>query len=157
MSLFVRTTSDKGAGVFAAQILHAGSEVLRFSGPVLSTADVPFPIQPEDDHYLQIGPETYLGPSGAEDDLVNHSCDPNCLVRIDDWGAVLIALKDIPVDTEITFDYSTTSTDNPKSWVLWCLCGSPQCREMISGFHLLPEPTRLKYIENGMVPLYVVK
>jgi hypothetical protein len=154
--LYVQSTLDKGSGVYTGQKFRRGAEVLRFEGPVLSASDVPYPLRPEDDHYLQIGVKIFLGPSGGIDDLVNHSCEPNCMVAIGEGRATLVAVKNIQPDTEVTFDYSTTSTDDKSRWSLNCHCGSKRCRGVISGFHTVPMDIQKEYIERHMVPAYVL-
>lgn len=154
--LYVRATSDKGSGVYAGQQFLPGFEVLQFGGPVLDVVDVPYPLNQEDDHYLQIGLQTYLGPSGDIDDLVNHSCDPNCTVRFGQGRVFLVAMRTIDKDIEVTFDYSTTSTDDLSRWSLKCACGTSKCRRVISGFHTIPRATQQEYVERKMVPAYVL-
>lgn len=154
--LYVRATPDKGSGVHAGRVYSPGSEVLRFGGPVIDVVNVPFPLKPEEDHYLQIGKRTYLGPSGNIDDLVNHSCDPNCKVTIAHGVVALIALCEIEKDEEVTFDYSTTSTEDLSKWSLTCMCESPRCRRIISGFHTVPKETQQDYIARKLVPAYVL-
>lgn len=157
MALIVRATPDKGSGVYTSQHITPGSDVLQFGGPILDVHQVPHPMREHEDHYLQIGPRTYLGPSGEIDDLVNHSCLPNCAVVIDGTEAKLVALRDIEAEEEITFDYSTTSTDNFTDWSMICACDSVRCREVISGFHTLPKGTQRIWIEEGLVPDYVIQ
>lgn len=154
--LYVRATPDKGAGVYAGQKFYPGAEVLNFGGRVIEASKVPYPLRPEDDHYLQIGPKLYLGPSGDIDDLVNHSCDPNCMVAIGGGKATLLAVKVIPADAEITFDYSTTSTEEKARWSLTCCCGVSRCRGLVSGFHTVPMHIQQEYIEKHMIPSYVL-
>jgi SET domain-containing protein len=41
------------------------------------------------------------------DDFTNHSCEPNCGLRVDPSGFEMIALRDITANEELTYDYST--------------------------------------------------
>lgn len=53
----------------------------------------------------------------------NHSCSPNAAFN---EAGMLIALRDIAADEEISFDYRQTPT--PASpWNFECLCQSPNC------------------------------
>jgi hypothetical protein len=55
--------------------------------------------------------------------VTNHSCAPNA--RFNETGT-LIALRDIPVGEEITFNYLDTPT--PASpWNFACQCGAANC------------------------------
>lgn len=57
---------------------------------------------------------------------INHSCSPNAGFSA---SGDLVALKRIPRDTEITWDYSDLES-NPK-YELRCCCGSKTCRGII--------------------------
>ncbi|TAM82876.1 MAG: SET domain-containing protein, partial [Jatrophihabitans sp.] len=65
-------------------------------------------------------------PVGRHDQL-NHCCDPNL-----GWsGDHLVALCDIAVGEELTYDYSTATTD--PAFLLRCHCPSWRCRQMVTG------------------------
>lgn len=156
MDLEIRGTPDKGVGVFTTRPFSLLEVVLRFEGPRLKRSQLPLFIPDEEDHYLQVGPDDYLGPSGKVDDFVNHSCLPNCgVVIVEDGMPLLVALRPLRSGEELTFDYSTTSTDID-TWSLTCLCGTPVCRQVVSGFTLLPRQIQARYIEMGIVPKYVI-
>ena len=58
---------------------------------------------------------------------IKHSCDPNCVVRLNLRGALdLVALRAIGCDEEIVFDYAMTEwecTDFGE-----CCCAARSCR-----------------------------
>lgn len=70
----------------------------------------------------------------------NHSCDPNSEVMLE-WDAAKdglsawwVALRDIPVGEEITYDYGfVAEVAEP------CFCGAPNCRGVIVD----PDPENL--------------
>lgn len=97
-----------------------------------------------------------MGPSGGLDDYVNHSCDPNAMVLVSDVGVELRAMRPIRPDEEITFDYSTTSTEPEGEWSMDCLCGTNFCRTRVSGFQTVPDARREELISAGAVPRYVL-
>lgn len=107
------------------------------------------------DNVLQIGPNQYLGPSGNADDYIAHSCDPNAIVSASGCRAILYSLHYIYAGSEITFDYSTTSTDNPDSWKMNCTCGSFNCRKVISGFYNLPKELQEDYKKRNVAALFI--
>lgn len=84
-------------------------------------------IKPEYDRYIQVGEDKYLGPSGDFDDFINHSCDPNSGIQIKGKKVVLLAIKDIKQNEEITWDYSTTMDED--DWEMDCQCGCLKCRK----------------------------
>ena len=144
-----------GKGTFTTVQIPASSMIIELSGPVLVDRDVP---PTEASSYLQVGPNTFMGPSGSgTPEYINHSCDPNCKVHIVGNRAFLYSLYVIPVNNELTFDYSTTSTDSLESWQMQCKCGSYKCRKVISGAAYLPQDLYDKYKINGMLPLYVTE
>lgn len=149
--------TEKGWGVFAAENIPSRRLILEFSGEILTSSQIPFPLPLDDDHYLQVGVDTFLGPTNDIDNLVNHSCEPNCAVYIFEQQALLCSIAAIQKDTELVFDYSTTSTDSKDIWMLPCQCGSPICRKEISGFQYLDDATKRKYKRLRIVPPYVLK
>ncbi len=143
-----------GKGVFAAEDIDAGEEVLQFGGPIVGVEELPRPYTAQNDYYLQIGASTFLGPSGNLDDYVNHSCTANTVVIFDSGGIKLIADAFIPAGSQITFDYSTTM-DN-FWWEMECTCGSKNCRRKVQNFVDLTEQLQSKYIKMGVVPEYIL-
>ena len=126
-----------GRGLFAAESIPAGHEILQFTGRSMTLGQVRSlgaaaanALQIGIDHYL------YLDEPGR---LVNHSCDPNAVVVS---GHRLVARCDIAPGAEICFDYSTTVSDG---WTMPCLCGTAVCRGMVVAFQLLPERLRREY------------
>lgn len=85
---------------------------------------------------------------------VNHSCNPNTGINVNETGAHdFIARRDISVDEEITFDYAmrnfTVSFFGSK-----CCCGSKECRRIISGWKDLPDEKKKEY--EGFVAPYLL-
>lgn len=148
--------TNRGWGVFTKGEVPANSIIFEFHGEVIPAGKVPNPLAPKDDYYLQIAPDKYLGPSGDFDDFVNHSCNPNCGIHIVGDRAFLKSLYLISANTEVTFDYSTTSDEDPKSWSMPCQCGVYGCRKTISGFQELDKTTKDRYKKLGIVPKYLM-
>lgn len=144
--------TQNGAGVIAARSFQPGEMVLTFHGPILHRSQLPKPYYSVPDHYVQIGPDTYLGPSGGADDFVNHSCDPNSGLRIHGTIATLIAIRAIAEGEEVTWDYSTTMSED--EWEIPCTCGASNCRKHIRDYKHLPKTIRRQYERLGIVPPY---
>lgn|SRR5574337_24833 len=151
--LKVQPTKNKGKGIFTTAKIPANTPIMEITGPLLTAKDITLETDPAS--YLQIGPDTYLGLSGAVDDYINHSCDPNCKLQIVGNRAILYSLYVIPVGAEITFDYSTSSTDTLESWKMECKCGSYKCRKIISGYEYLDPAIQETYKKKDMFPLYI--
>ena len=109
-------------------------EVIVFGDGVLYDADAEF-----DDTYALILPGEDSGKGdpvfwdlACQTRWFNHSCDPNSEV-MSKWDheantmrAWWIALRDIPVGEEITYDYAFAAEVAEK-----CACGAAQCRGLI--------------------------
>ena len=131
----LRVVSSKihGYGVVTTRPFHPG-ETVCFGDGVLYASDVEF-----DDTYALVLPADDSG-QGEELfwDLVcqtrwfNHSCDPNTEVMMK-WDretrtmtAWWVAIRDIPVGEEITYDYGfVADVAEP------CCCGAASCRGVI--------------------------
>lgn len=146
------TKAGIGKGIFTTVEIPANVPILEITGNLYTEANTPDPSEPA---LLQVGPDLFIGPSGDVDDYVNHSCNPNCMMHIVGNRAILYSLYVIPAGAELTFDYSTSSTDSLEKWSMNCLCGSSNCRKVISGFHLLNESIQQDLKNKGMVPLFI--
>ena len=134
--IFIQQT-EKGRGVFASRCFRKGETVV-----VGGRVDI---LPERTTHSLQMDFDLHikLDEPGV---LINHSCSPNAGVRNNQFGAYdFVALVDLPLGSEITFDYETTeyiSIAIPE-----CCCGSPECRSKTLGFKFLPDEIRKKYGE----------
>jgi SET domain-containing protein len=95
MKRLMLQTSSSGKGVFAGESIFPGEEVLEFSGALIRRRDLPEIRSQDEDYYLQVDDNTFLGPSGDIDDYINHSCDPNTGVVIEGKTPKLVAIQDI--------------------------------------------------------------
>ena len=136
----------KGRGVFANRDYPLGKFVLFFTGEIIPVEQIT-----DFTHFIQIAPDSFLGPSGQADDYVNHSCDPNCAVYFENDYLILKTIKKIKKGQEITFDYGTIQFREPTTF--YCDCGSRKCRGQITNFFMLPPALKQKYIARNMVPL----
>lgn len=141
-------TQQKGYGIFATQPFQIGDTVM-IGAPVRKARG-------NGVHAVQIGIDDF----GYEDGmgaLVNHSCDPNCGIRLVDAGSNafdLVARRPIPHGEEITMDYAM------RNYVIEffphrCLCGSSICRRQVTGWKDLPEDRRAAYADS-MAPFLLV-
>ncbi len=153
LSNFAVGETHLGKSVFAAREFKRGDVVTQFSGKILHRSEIPKKYRGENDRYMQIGIDEYLGPSGKTDDLINHSCDPNCGLKFTKSGILLVAIKNITLGDEITWDYSTTMYEN--AWKMKCDCKSKKCRKIIGEFALLDIELQKKYQRLGVIPPYI--
>lgn len=144
-----------GKAVFAARSFAPRDVITQFTGDMMSKEKVPKSYEGNNDRYFQVGINRFMGASNSVDDLMNHSCDPNGGIKFTPYGIFLIALKDIKIGDEITWDYSTTMYKN--DWVMNCRCGSEKCRKKIGEFLKIPKRRQNFYINRGVVAPYILK
>lgn len=147
--------SELGKTVFANKDFKKGEEIIEFKGQQMKRRELPELVKPEDDRYIQVGKNKYLGPSGDIDDFFNHSCNPNSGIKIVGKRVILITLEDIKKSEEITWDYSTTMDED--EWEMDCMCKSKNCRKRIRDFKYLSKEIQQKYIRLGIVPKYILE
>ena len=141
-------------GTFTTTIIPAKSPIIEFNGPTYFEKNLP---NPNDPNILQVGPDTFLAQSGNISDYINHSCNPNCFIQAVGNRAILYSMYVIPPNTELTFDYSTTSTDTLDKWKMDCLCGENNCRKVISGIQYVDDKIKQQMVDKGMLPLYILE
>ena len=94
------TESDKGRGLYTKKEYKKEGIVLYIEGNYL-----PYPTRTS----IQIGDQHLEHYEGGH---VNHHCDPNTKVIVPNFTSpFLVAIKDIGLDEEITFDYESTEEE----------------------------------------------
>jgi SET domain-containing protein len=127
MALIVRSSAIHAAGCYTTTSVRAGERISEYTGRRISKEEA-------DALYMDY-PVTYLfglGDGAVVIDgfctamFINHSCEGNCETSEDQEGRVWItAIKDIPADGEITYDYCLyEGGDDPCT----CYCGATTCR-----------------------------
>jgi len=136
--IYVRQTPGKGLGIFAKRNILKDEIITEFTGPRIKIENLgEFPPEVVD-HLFNVDVDEYLVAREPEV-RTNHSCDPNAGIRKE---ALLVAMRNIKQDEEITFDYSMIMDDE---WEMDCMCGSPLCRGRIGKFRNLPDELKEKY------------
>jgi len=142
----LREISGKGIGVFATKSFKVGDIVMI--GVIKEV------LKGNNSHSSQIGENEYVLHAGLIS-KVNHSCDPNCGIRVNETGAHdFVAMVEIGVNEEITFDYAMrnyTIDFFPKQ----CMCGSKKCCVRITGWKDLPDEKKKEY--EGFVAPYLLE
>jgi len=142
----LRISSEKGDGVFATNSFKRGEIVLA---GIIQEA-----LNENHSHASQIGENKYVLHAGLII-KVNHSCDPNCGIGINETGAHdFVAIRQISLNEEITFDYAMRNYGVdyfPKK----CMCGAEECRGTITGWRNLPSKKKKKY--EGFIAPYLLE
>ena len=140
----VRPSPIHGQGLFAIRPIAAGEIVAVKGGHVLTrpqwTALEPA-LGAAD---LQIAEDLVIAPVRQDHRhgsmlYTNHSCDPNLAVQ---GQIVLIAMRDIAVDEELTIDWATTDDGDHE---MVCHCGSPRCRRTVTGKDWMKPELQARY------------
>lgn len=139
-------TPDKGEGVFATKSFQCDGVVMV--GVIKERVDE------NHSHASQIGEFEYVVHDGLIS-KVNHSCDPNCGVRVNPSGAHdFTARRAIKTGEEITFDYAMRNY-TIDFFPSICACGSLKCRGAITGWKDMPP--RRKHDYAGFVAPYLLE
>ncbi|MBW0105344.1 SET domain-containing protein-lysine N-methyltransferase [Pseudonocardia sp. KRD291] len=131
-----RTPDGTGDGVLATRAFAAGETVMV--GFLVGT------LSGNDSHATQVGPDSWVRHGGLGP-KVNHSCDPNCGVRLNSGAAFdFVARRPIAPGQELTFDYAMRNY-TVDHFPTVCLCGSAGCRGSVTGWKDLPAARRKDY------------
>lgn len=155
MDLVVKKARN-GKGIFAAREF-ASEEVLYEVTGVFIAGDEDEDIdEVARDNAFRYSKDRYITPTGNIGAFQNHSCEPNAKVVKKGKRLLVVAAAPIPKGAEILIDYSTiTAADD--IWEMPCNCGSKTCRGVVRSFDTLPAALRKKYLQCGMVPVYVAR
>ena len=141
----LRETSEKGEGIFATKSFKVGDIVMI--GIIKEV------LNGNHSHASQIGEYEYALHAGLIS-KVNHSCDPDCGIRVNQTGAHdFVAIRNISINEEITFDYAMRNY-NVDYFPKQCMCRSKRCRCWITGWKDLPAEKKKEY--KGFVAPYLL-
>jgi hypothetical protein len=115
-----------GFGVLANEFILKGDVILNFERNFINFST---------NKTLRINDCSYQVSTNPKlpENFINHSCEPNACIDFEELS--LVALKDIPINQEITYNYFTSDWD--KEDVFECYCSSIICKKKISGFKYL--------------------
>lgn len=140
------------SGITAKVNFPAGVVLYEFTGDFFTKEQLP----KDNNSFIQIGKDLFLGSSGDFDDYIGHNCNPNAYLTIVGKRAILKSLNYIKIDSDVNIDYSITSTQTKDEWEIDCQCNPFRCRKKISGFQYLDEEKRYNANRLGIVPKYVL-
>lgn len=145
MKVKTKRSPIHGNGVFAIETIRRGEVILTLDDSRVVDDDHPIRIDlgENEDHcdYLPDGTTVLMAEPERN---INQSCTPNVYVYSVDRLRFVLALRDVDVDEEITFDYVLNAVDGD----VWeCACGAENCRGLHKcGFFALPESRQLQYL-----------
>lgn len=119
--LYMKHSEISGYGIFTKIKRNKGdvvSNILQYS------KTVHFPSK----YSIQVGITEHIEANGLVA-LLNHSCDPNCIITN---NYDLQTIKHIEENLELTYNYLTTEYDLEEKFS--CLCGTEKCIRRIAGY-----------------------
>lgn len=133
----LRTAHDgTGDGVLATRAFATGETVMV--GVLVGE------LGGNDSHATQVALDRWVRHGGLGP-KVNHSCDPNCGVRLNSGGAFdFVARRPVVAGQELTFDYAMRNY-TVEHFPAACLCGAAGCRGRVTGWKDLPAARREDY------------
>ena len=132
-NLEIRPNEKLGAeGVFTNAPLPQGERLVVFGGHVMTLTEEEGLPEGISDLAHQIDDDLVMGVKRPEhislSDKLNHSCEPNSGFK---GQTILIAMRSIAANEEITFDYATT-LGGESSYEMACQCGAQNCRKFVT-------------------------
>lgn len=129
--LSVAPSPIDGRGCFATKFFPKRKKIAEYTGELITDSEARRRARGR--RYLRIcainnrwSLDGATGGNGTH--YINHSCEPNCFMRIAYGHILFLALRDIHPGEEITLDYVQTYHSDSKR----CHCGAPSCRGTIN-------------------------
>ena len=129
--LAIKKSSINGKGCFATRLFPRRRKIAEYAGERITTVEAErrarrrrvLRICAIDSRWSLDGSR---GGNGTH--YINHSCQPNCYMKILHGHIQFYALRDIHPGEEITIDYQYTLHSDKKR----CYCGAKSCRGTIN-------------------------
>lgn len=123
----VKPSPIDGLGVYAAETIPARRKIGEMRGELISVAEARRRIKGRARiHVVEISERRAIDATDSDGPLryINHSCQPNAVLRIRQGRAEFYAVRDIESGEELTADYGESHHEGR----LRCACGAPNCK-----------------------------
>jgi hypothetical protein len=156
----VRRSPIQGRGVFATANIRKGKRITEYLGEPITHEEADRRYDDNNGRHhtflFILDDKTVLDArhEGNDARYINHSCDPNCESVIEDGHIWIEALRSIPKETELTYDYQFEWQDEyePEDIRYYaCRCGSAKCRGTIIKVPVYLRPTVKKWLAGDDV------
>ena len=134
----IRPSPIQGLGAFATHAIPEGTRLIEYAGARLTPAeaDARYPDVPGERHHtflFAIDDEVIVDASvdGNVARFLNHSCEPNCDVVVDDGRLWIETIRDVAAGEELTYEYGLVLPERhtPAAKRRFpCACGAATCR-----------------------------
>jgi uncharacterized protein len=142
-ALAIRRSGIHGRGVYARIPIPEGTRIVEYRGERITTAqaEARYPDDesaPYHTFLFAVDDDVMVDASrgGNTARWINHSCDPNCEVELEDGRLYIEAIRDIAPGEELAYDYNFIlpvrhSPAMKKRFP--CTCGAAACRGTMLG------------------------
>ena len=129
-ALDVRPSRIHRFGVFAREAIPAGARIIDYTGERIGRREARRRWNNDRMYLLRLDDRWRLDGSvnGSGAELVNHSCEPNCRLRVRDGAAWIESVKALRDGEELLVDYEISK----ESERIDCHCGAATCRGTIN-------------------------
>lgn len=144
----LRPSPIQGLGAFATRPIARGTRIIEYAGERLTPAEAEarYPDVAGERHHtflfaledvvdgVEVEVVVDAAVHGNEARFLNHSCEPNCDVVVEDARLWIEAWRDIAPGEELTYDYAFVLPERhtPAAKRRYpCHCGSARCRGTI--------------------------
>ncbi len=132
-NVLVKNAGKKGKGIFAAKDFKKNQRITVIEGPVIKKATV---------YSIQFGDKKHINTKSPAR-FSNHSCDPNCGIKVYKGHPFLVSIKNIKKGDEINWDYAMS--EYVFDYSMPCFCKNKKCRKLIDGYKNLDNKIKKKY------------
>lgn len=145
--IVVKDSSIHNKGVFASKDISKGTKVIEYVGDIITKEEADLRAEDTEDKNKKDPSHgaVYIFELNDKYDIdgdvswntarfINHSCDPNCEIEIENDHIWVIAIRDIKKGEEISYDYGYDLDDFEKHP---CKCGAKNCFGYIIGEDLI--------------------
>ncbi len=128
-SVEVRSSPINGRGVFAAVPLPGRRKLGEIDGRLVKLPGARKAIAKSPKiYFVELDDQWALDCSdGGPFKHLNHSCEPNCYLRISRRRLEVYSLRPLAAGVELTVDYGVT----PHAGGMTCRCGAAKCRRLL--------------------------
>ncbi|KXL50524.1 MAG: hypothetical protein FE78DRAFT_137712, partial [Acidomyces sp. 'richmondensis'] len=133
-------TTNRGFGVRSCRAFRPGQIIMEYTGEIISEAECQRRMREDykdkQCYYLMELERGLIidGTKGSMARFINHSCEPNCevrMVKVNGTPRMGVFAGDDGISTgvELTYDYNFDNFGNTRQI---CYCGAPTCRGFLS-------------------------
>jgi SET domain-containing protein len=141
--LSLRNSSIHGRGVYAREWIPEGTRIVEYRGERITFAEAEerYPDDPDVPYHtflFAVDDETMVDAAygGNIARWINHSCEPNCEVVIENARLYIEAIRDIAPGEELAYDYNFILPERHTPALkkrFPCRCGTESCRGTMLG------------------------